>query len=818
MILLYEGREIFFGPTHEARSYFVDIGFECPERQTTSDFLTSLTCPDQRRVQPGYESSVPRTADEFAERWQNSWTRMALLKEISSYQARFPLGGDQLRQFQRSREMEKSHHGSKRSPFIASFPYQVRLCLWRAALRFRADFAASVIQVFSSIITSLITASIFYGLADNTSTLFPRGTLLFATILMTTLNCAMKVLSVWEQRPIVEKHKGYALYRPAAEALSDIIIDLPVRFITSGGFCLCLYFLTDLRQGLGHFLLYYIITILSMLSMSNLFRCLSAFSRTLDQAMLLSALMLLAVFTYTGFVIPIPDMRPWFRWIAYINPIAYTFQALMINEFSDRHLACALYIPFGSAYSNLGPKSVICNANGAVAGQNYVDGDTYIQKTYEYSPDALARNIIILVAFFFITLVAYILASELISFNALKPQVLVFPRCQALTFAKRLDQTDEEQPHYGDSVLVRKDDGHSRDRSPLQSPRAIFHWQDVCYDVKIKNGTRRILDSVDGWVVPGTLTALMGSSGAGKTTLLDVLADRVTVGAVTGEVLVNGRPRDSIFQRSIGYVQQQDLHFPKNTVREAMIFSALLRQPTSVPRAEKIAYVDEIIEVLDMEDYANAVIGELGEGLNLEQRKRLTIGVEMAAKPELLLFFDEPTSGLDSQSALSICKLMRKLADHGQAILCTIHQPSATLMQEFDKLLLLARGGRTVYFGPLGHQMGSLIQYFEKNGAPPCPPTANPAEWMLDTIGTSDIDWADLWHNSPERRAVHQELTMMKEKLPRSSREVSRTCSGEFATSFIFQLIVCLERVFEEYWRNPNYIYTKLLLGTLPVS
>ena len=92
-----------------------------------------------------------------------------------------------------------------------------------------------------------------------------------------------------------------------------------------------------------------------------------------------------------------------------------------------------------------------------------------------------------------------------------------------------------------------------------------------------------------------------------------------------------------------------------------------------------------------MRTYADAIVGVPGEGLNVEQRKRLTIAVELVARPKLLVFLDEPTSGLDSQTAWSICKLIRKLANHGQAILCTIHQPSAILLEEFDRLLLLQR-------------------------------------------------------------------------------------------------------------------------------
>lgn len=190
-----------------------------------------------------------------------------------------------------------------------------------------------------------------------------------------------------------------------------------------------------------------------------------------------------------------------------------------------------------------------------------------------------------------------------------------------------------------------------------------------------------------------------GFSGAGKTTLLDVLAGRVTTGVLTGETLINGQPTDSSFQHRVGYVKQQDLHLETMTVREAVEFSALLRQPTSVPREDKLRHVDRVVAMLKMEEFAGAVIGEPGQGLNVEQRKRLTIGVELAARPELLLFLDEPTSGLDSQTSWAICDLIEELTRSGQAVLCTIHQPSAMLFQRFDRLLLLAPGGKTVYFG-----------------------------------------------------------------------------------------------------------------------
>lgn len=154
----------------------------------------------------------------------------------------------------------------------------------------------------------------------------------------------------------------------------------------------------------------------------------------------------------------------------------------------------------------------------------------------------------------------------------------------------------------------------------------------------------------------------------------------------------------------------------------------MLRQPKHISKAEKFEYVESVIDMLNMRDFANAVVGIPGEGLNVEQRKLLTIGVELAAKPSLFIFLDEPTSGLDSQSSWAICTFLRKLAASGQAVLCTIHQPSAMLFQAFDRLLFLAKGGKTVYFGDIGESSHTLLDYFESNGARKCGDQENPAE------------------------------------------------------------------------------------------
>lgn len=230
-----------------------------------------------------------------------------------------------------------------------------------------------------------------------------------------------------------------------------------------------------------------------------------------------------------------------------------------------------------------------------------------------------------------------------------------------------------------------------------------------------------------------------------------------------------------------------------------------------------------------MQLYAEAVVGIPGEGLNVEQRKRLTIGVELAARPQLLLFLDEPTSGLDSQTSWIVCDLMEKLKNNGQAILCTIHQPSAMLFQRFDRLLFLAKGGKTVYFGEIGKSSKILQAYFERNGAPPCPSTKNPAEWMLEIIGAAprsvtDIDWHSAWRNSAEYADTKKELARMKAELPNASANlslqqgISQASYREFAAPFSAQLWEVTRRVFQQYWRTPSYIYSKAALCILSVK
>ncbi|KAF7551877.1 hypothetical protein G7Z17_g4706 [Cylindrodendrum hubeiense] len=768
-LLIYEGQQIYFGPASKAKEYFLNLGFDCPARQTTPDFLTSMTSLTERFPRAG--CNPPRTADEFAATWKNSPEYRALQAEIEEYKTQHPLGGPDAETFRQLKKAKQSKGQRIKSPYTLTYGQQVQLCLWRAIRQFKADPWLPIGMLIANVCFSLIMSSLFYNMDMTTGSFFSRGAILFVAVLFNAFASAMEIMTLYDQRPIVEKQSRYAFYHPSAEAYASVLVDIPFKILNAIAFNLVLYFMTNLNREPGAFFFYLFVVFIIVLAMSGVFRSIAALSRTLYEAMIPSTILILALLIFTGFVIPVKYMPGWCRWINYLNPVAYGFESLMVNEFHGRTFECSAYVP---DYANASADHVACSAIGSVPGLSYVHGEDYINSAYSYYHSHAWRNTGIIIAMIIFNHLVYFIATEYITAKKSKGEVLVFRR-GFVPHSYNKGGDDVERLLSSPVPVVQKPDGYtSSNEGAFQGSTSVFHWNNVCYDLKIKGQPRRILDNINGWVKPGTLTALMGVSGAGKTTLLDCLADRVGTGVITGEMLVDGKIRHESFQRNTGYVQQQDLHLETSTVREALEFSALLRQPASTPKKEKLAYVDEVVKLLDLEEYADAVIGVLGEGLNVEQRKRLTIGVELVAKPPLLLFVDEPTSGLDSQTSWSILNLLEKLSKAGQSILCTIHQPSAILFERFDRLLFLSKDGRSVYFGDIGDNSETMTNYFERNGAPPCPPGANPSEWMFEAIGDApgshtEVDWDQVWKSSPEYRAIQDELARLRARGSRSA-------------------------------------------------
>lgn len=180
--VLYEGRQIFFGPAYIARSYFERLGFECPASQTTSDFLTSMTSPSERRIRPGYHNTTPRTSEDFAQRWKDSLERQQLLHEIEHYDQAHPLKGTDHGKFALSRTIEKSSNQRQQSPYTLSYWEQIKLCMWREVTKLKSDPSTPIVMLTINFIEALIIASIFYDLRDTTESFFMRGGVLFMMV------------------------------------------------------------------------------------------------------------------------------------------------------------------------------------------------------------------------------------------------------------------------------------------------------------------------------------------------------------------------------------------------------------------------------------------------------------------------------------------------------------------------------------------------------------------------------------------------------------------------------------------------------------
>ena len=360
-------------------------------------------------------------------------------------------------------------------------------------------------------------------------------------------------------------------------------------------------------------------------------------------------------------------------------------------------------------------------------------------------------------------------------------------------------------------------------------------WRDIHYTVVVekdkKKVERKLLTGISGYAKAGQLTALMGASGAGKTTLMDVIAGRKTAGVIEGEILVNGYPKvTATFNRMCGYVEQIDNHLSTTTVREALLFSAKMRLPREVSEEQRNAFIEEVLDILELSSIADRIIGDTTTpSLSPGQLKRVTIGVELVSNPPVL-FLDEPTSGLDSRAALIVMRVVKRIATTGRAVLCTIHQPSADLFYMFDRLLLLRSGGQEVYFGDLGTDGEQLVSYFENAPVQPGqqrvkkPKSTNPASWMLTVIGggtgadaaaSSGVDQYEVYRASKLRQVNQVELT----RLCSPHGAAPLTTASLYASSYASQFVELTLRTFQSYWRNPAFVWVRqalmLFLGCL---
>ncbi|CAL5868611.1 uncharacterized protein PFLUO_LOCUS2838 [Penicillium psychrofluorescens] len=826
VMVIDQGRMLYQGPAYEARQYFFDLGFDCSEQTTTADFLTSLCDPNARQFQPGREASTPKSAKELEEVFKTSDMYKHILDDVTSYEKRLQdTEQEDTRQFQKVVAQSKSKTVSKKSPYTVSFVRQVMACVQREFWLLWGDRTSLYTKYFIIVSNGLIVSSLFYGESMDTSGAFARGGALFFSILFLGWLQLTELMPAVTGRGIVARHKSYAFYRPSAVSIARVVVDFPAIFCMVVPFTIIVYFMAGLDVTASKFFIYFLFVYTTTFCVTSLYRMFAALSPTIDDAVRFAGIALNLLILYVGYVIPKQTLihsSIWFGWLFYVNPISYSYESVLTNEFSGRLMQCnpSQLVPQGPGVD---PRYQGCSLTGSQLGHTSVSGDQYLMTNFEFTRSHLWRNFGVVIAFTVLYILVTVIAAETLSFVGGGGGALVFKKSnRTKKVAGPAKSNDEEQASKvdDDAALSRGELPSSADNDAtfnrLSSSDRCFTWSNVEYTVPYGNGTRKLLNEVNGYAKPGVMIALMGASGAGKTTLLNTLAQRQKMGVVSGDMLVDGHPLGADFQRGTGFCEQMDLHDNTSTIREAFEFSAILRQDRSVPRHEKIEYVDRIIDLLELEDIQDAIIGSL----NVEQKKRVTIGVELAAKPSLLLFLDEPTSGLDSQAAFSIVRFLKKLSQAGQAIVCTIHQPSGVLISQFDMILALNPGGNTFYFGPVGKDGSDVRNYFAHRGFV-CPPSKNVAEFILETAAKAthrdgkQVDWNDEWRQSDENKRVLAEIERIKTERSKIPQAESGESTYEFAAPTSVQIFELTRRLFLQYWRDPSYYYGKLFVSVI---
>ncbi|XP_048433501.1 pleiotropic drug resistance protein 3-like isoform X2 [Pyrus x bretschneideri] len=323
------------------------------------------------------------------------------------------------------------------------------------------------------------------------------------------------------------------------------------------------------------------------------------------------------------------------------------------------------------------------------------------------------------------------------------------------------------------------------------------------------------LKYVTGAFRPGVLTALMGVSGAGKTTLMDVLSGRKTGGIIEGDIRIGGYPKvQETYARISGYCEQSDVHSPHITVEESIAYSAWLRLPVQIDRPTRSQFVKEVLQMIELDEVKDELVGSPGgSGISTEQRKRLTIAVELVSNPSII-FMDEPTSGLDARAAAIVMRVVKNIVSTRRTVVCTIHQPSIDIFEAFDELILMKRGGQVIYNGELGRNSSKLIEYFEAiPGAPKIKENYNPATWMLEVTSSSAeaqlaIDFAHLYKDSHLCQRNNQLVRDLQ--IPEQGSEELHF-STRFPQNGWEQFKACLWKRHLTYWRSPRYNLGRLI-------
>ncbi|EFJ21485.1 hypothetical protein SELMODRAFT_443490 [Selaginella moellendorffii] len=808
LILLSEGQIVYQGPRELVLDFFETKGFKCPPRKGVADFLQEVT---SRKDQEQYwaDKRMPYRfipVQEFADAFQKFHVGQNIAEELA-------------RPFDKS----KSHPAALVTQKYALSNWELfKALLAREILLMKRNSFVYVFKGSQLILLAFITMTVFLRTEMHHRTVGDGGLYmgaLFFGLIIVMFNGFAELAMTIARLPVFYKQRDQMLFPAWAFSLPTLITRIPVSLLESALWVCMTYYVVGFAPSAARFFQQFLLMFLIHQMSGGLFRFIASLSRTMVVANTFGSFALLIVLVLGGFLLSREDIEPWWIWGYWSSPMMYAQNALAVNEFS-----ASRWQILENANQTTTVGNQVLESRGLFPNKNWYWLGTGAQLAY-----AIFFNV------FFTLALAYFSAPG-------NPQAVVSEEILEEQNVNRTGEVSERSvrakskrsgrsSNAGDLELTSGRMGADSKRGmilPFQPLAMSFnhvnYYVDMPAEMKQQGVTEnrlQLLHDVSSSFRPGVLTALVGVSGAGKTTLMDVLAGRKTGGYIEGDIRISGYPKNqATFARISGYCEQTDIHSPNVTVYESLVYSAWLRLSDDIDKGTKKMFVEEVMELVELNPLRDALVGLPGvDGLSTEQRKRLTIAVELVANPSII-FMDEPTSGLDARAAAIVMRTVRNTVDTGRTVVCTIHQPSIDIFEAFDELLLMKRGGRVIYAGSLGKNSHKLVEYFQGiSGVPNIREGYNPATWMLEVTAADvenrlGVDFADIYKTSSVYQHNEAIITQLSTPVPGTEDIWFPT---QYPLSFLGQVMGCLWKQHQSYWKNPYYVLVRMFF-TLVVA
>ncbi|KAK9141567.1 hypothetical protein Syun_010967 [Stephania yunnanensis] len=787
VILLCEGQIVYQGPRESALDFFAFMGFKCPERKNVADFLQEVI---SEKDQEQYWSVPDCTYQyipvvKFAEAFRSFHVGKRLSEELA-----IPFD----RRYNHPAALSTSSYGVKRMELLKT-TYS-----WQKLLMKRNSFIY-VFRFIQLLFVAIITMTVFFRTSMHHNTMEDAGiylgALYFAMVII-LFNGFTEVPMLVAKLPVIYKHRDLHFYPCWAYTIPCWILSIPISLAESAMWVVVTYYVIGFDPSVIRFVQQFLLYFLLHQMSTSLFRVMGSLGRNMIVANTFGSFAMLVVMALGGFIISRDSIPSWWIWGYWFSPLMYAQNAASVNEFLGHSWDKMVGAPFNMSM-----------------GKALLKARSLFPESYWYwiGVGALLGYTILFNILFtiFLTYLNPLGKRQAVVSKKELPHQGVEGKSENVVIQLR-DFLEHSHSVAGKDI-IKAQRGMVLPFQPLSMAFSnINYYVDVPVELKqqgILEERLQLLVNVTGAFRPGILTALVGISGAGKTTLMDVLAGRKTGGVIEGNIYISGYPKkQETFARISGYCEQNDVHSPCLTVHESILYSAWLRLPSHVDSKTQKDFVEEVMELVELTSLREALVGLPGvDGLSTEQRKRLTIAVELVANPSIV-FMDEPTSGLDARSAAIVMRTVRNIVNTGRTIVCTIHQPSTDIFESFDELLFMKRGGELIYAGPLGERSRRLVEYFEAiEGVKKIKPGYNPAAWMLEATSPAEesrlgIDFAEVYRRS----RLYQRNKQLVERLSKPSIDAKElSFPSKYARTFLDQFSSCLWKQNLSYWRNPQY-------------